>query len=380
MLTVLSIYIFARRLRFGLEAALMTSMLPTTVGILGPGFIVPVAMGLIFISLSLFIVYYLKGLRAYLMLFIIFFFMLSLHAATAVGLILLLFPFIILNLRGNFKQSIGVTLSLVIPFFIAILLFPGIKNNAMIQTFETVLSDQSNRWYVDIPELIVSYGYIPILLCMVGAPFLMIKGGKVNYGLVWGLVTLLIAFFIFHGFGYGSFLWYGRSFHYIWLIMSIIGGAGLAELMKFISQGWFINRVKNEFLKNNAWKILSAAVIVIMLGIGIQARQHIPYYYMIDNKDYEAFVWIRDNVDSGYKKAILDPWKGTAFTAITGKYIYARLSEKADKSDIAASDFLDRGSENTTFLKKNGITIVYTTGSTKNTNLVEVRDNVYLLR
>ena len=48
MMTVLSVYVMARRQGFGWEAALFTCLIPTTVGILGPAFLVPVAMGLLF--------------------------------------------------------------------------------------------------------------------------------------------------------------------------------------------------------------------------------------------------------------------------------------------------------------------------------------------
>jgi hypothetical protein len=40
---------------------------------------------------------------------------------------------------------------------------------------------------------------------------------------------------------------------------------------------------------------------------------------MIDSEDYQSFVWIKDNLDENYDEGILDPWKATAFTAITGR-------------------------------------------------------------
>ncbi len=60
-MTVLSVYILARREKFGLEAALLTCLIPTTVGILGPALLVPVAMGLLFIPIILFLVFNLKN-------------------------------------------------------------------------------------------------------------------------------------------------------------------------------------------------------------------------------------------------------------------------------------------------------------------------------
>jgi hypothetical protein len=117
-----------------------------------------------------------------------------------------------------------------------------------------------------------------------------------------------------------------------------------------------------------------------MLYIAIPARQQTYYYHMIDNKDYQAFVWIRDNVGSDYKKAVLDPWKGAAFTAITGKNVYAWIGERPEKDDRAAYDFLSGACEDTAFLKKNGISVVYTGEGCDNPNLVEVKENIFLLK
>ena len=81
-----------------------------------------------------------------------------------------------------------------------------------------------------------------------------------------------------------------------------------------------------------------------------------------------------------YKTAILDPWKGIAFTAITGKYRYTAIGEKPAEKDIEAYAFLNGGSKDTEFLKKNNISIVYTRGEVSNPDLVEVRKYVYLLK
>ena len=110
---------------------------------------------------------------------------------------------------------------------------------------------------------------------------------------------------------------------------------------------------------------------------------------MIDEVDYEAFVWIKDNVDADYQKAILDPWKATAFTALTEKYIYTRIHTVSGIKDKEAYNFISNGSTDTSLLRKNEISIIYTrlgSGSqaaefaSDNPDLVEVRKNIYLLK
>ena len=116
MITVLSVYALARRQGFGWEAAFFTCLIPTTVGILGPGFMVPVALGLPFIALSLFVAFNSRRWWSYLVLAILVTFLFLLHSATAVGLITILAPYILFNVRHNFKHSLGIALALAIPF------------------------------------------------------------------------------------------------------------------------------------------------------------------------------------------------------------------------------------------------------------------------
>ena len=111
---------------------------------------------------------------------------------------------------------------------------------------------------------------------------------------------------------------------------------------------------------------------------------------MINEQDYEAFIWIRDNVEESYGKAILDPWKATAFVAITGKHIYSRIHAYPKPIDEEAYEFLRGGCTDTAFLRENGISIIYTRvydgARNRNTNygsdnpdLVELAENIYLL-
>ena len=93
-----------------------------------------------------------------------------------------------------------------------------------------------------------------------------------------------------------------------------------------------------------------------------------------------ALDWIKENVDSSYSKAVLEPWKATAFTAITGKYIYSRIGEYPTPTDMAAYNFLGGGCRDSSFMKNSGISIVYTREPVHNADLIEVRKYVYLLK
>ncbi len=101
--------------------------------------------------------------------------------------------------------------------------------------------------------------------------------------------------------------------------------------------------------------------------------------HMIDKKDYEAFIWIRENVGDEYEKGILDPWKASAFAAITGKTGWARIVTYPHAGSERAYEFLKEGCTDTALLREKGISIVYTLGECYNPDLVEVRKNIYLL-
>jgi len=291
--------------------------------------------------------------------------------------VIVLVPYILLNLKGNFKHSLGITLAVVIPFLAP---FPWIFS-MLLPTAKSLLTPQPLPTYIDFPRITKIYGYLPILLCLLGTFLLAIRGGKKNYSLIFGLLALLVmvvAFFTFH---YGLHIMYTRGLMYMMLMVSIIAGAGLAGVKNLRLPAKLTARLGvPPIITQNVGKFLCLVLIGVTLAVGIPDRQDTGYYHMIDEKDYEAFVWIEENVDKDYKKAILDPWKATAFCAITEKNIYTRIHAFPEPSDEEAYKFLDGGCSNTAFLRENGISIIYTRGECQNPDLTEVRENIYLLK
>ena len=98
-----------------------------------------------------------------------------------------------------------------------------------------------------------------------------------------------------------------------------------------------------SFFGRNTGNILCLVLIGITLITVIPDRHSTSYYHMIDREDYEAFIWIRDNLGEEHKKAILDPWKATAFAAITLKDFYTRIHERPYPIDQRAYEFLGDG-------------------------------------
>lgn len=376
IITILSVYILAQREGFGWEAALFTSLIPTTIGILGPAFLVPLTMALPFIPLALFVAFNFRTTWSYVVLFIFTCFLLLTHAPTAVGLVIVLVPYILLNLKGNFKHSLGITLAMVIPFLVP---FFWILN-LVLSTAKSLLVPQALPTYVDYPVIIETYGYLPILLCLLGVFLLAIRGGKKGYGLVLGLLALLVMLVTMFNFHYGVPIMYDRGLMYTMLMMSIVTGAGLMKVKNLRLPVKLTAWLKPSPVRENIGNILCLALIGLTLAIAIPAHEETFYYHMIDEQDYQAFVWIRDNVNESYHKAILNPLKGIAFNAITQKDVYSAIKGYRKPSDEEAYKFLYDGCSDTDFLKENGISIVYTRWDCHNPSLIEVRKNVYLLK
>jgi len=163
------------------------------------------------------------------------------------------------------------------------------------------------------------------------------------------------------------------------LMMSIVAGAGLMSLRKLELPGTADIRLKRPLMTQAIGMFLGLILVGVTLAIAIPDHQNTPYYHMIDKQDYDAFVWIRDNVHGSYQKAILDPWKATAFTAITGKKVFTRIHAFPVSRDNEAYKFLENGSRDSAFLKENDISIVYSRLPCYNPDLIELRENVYLL-
>lgn len=375
-----SVYIFAKKLGFGWEAAFFTSLVPTTVGILGPALLVPVAMAFAFVPIILLLVFNFKTFWSYLTVSIIFSFLIILHAASAILVITIVIPFVILSLKRDFKHGLFITIALAFPFLITL---PWTFSLIMSQ-FQTIFVQKSLPPYHDFLNIITGYGYFPIIFCLIGVLFLTIKTNREKYGLVLGLVILLMMLAGFYSLHYGISLLYLRGLLFAMLMMSIVAGAGLMAIRKLTM--WLIDlKSKNHFIAHLGSILVCLIVVVITLAVAIPDRLATPYYHMIDKTDYETFAWIKDNISSNNKKALVDPWKATAFTAITGKYVYSRIVNNPTAKDEAAYEFIRNGGVDSEFLRENGVSIVYARinaieYSINNPDLVEVRKNVYILK
>ncbi len=374
MVTVLSVYVLAQREGFGLEAAFFTCLIPTSNGILGPAFLVPMALGLTFIPLSLFVAFNLKSRQGYLLLFIFSCWLILLHAPTAIGLCIILIPYVLLNLKGDLRRSLGILLAVAAPFVLSL---PW-TFKAAVSSVNSLLVSQMPSSFVTFPQLLQTYGFLPIAISLAGCIWLVLNADKKKLGLLLGLLALLLILIAFYRFHIGLPILYERGLTQMVLMLSIIAGAGLFWIRNIKLSGSYPGRT-SALLSRNTGTFLCLLVVGMTLIVSIPNRLATPYYHMIEEEDYRAFSWIKDNLGEDYSLAVLDPWKATAFTAITQKHVLHRIYPQQDPVDIKISQFLKDGCPSTATLRDNGVSLVYNELPCNNPDLVEVRKNVYVL-
>ncbi len=376
ILIILAGYIVGRRQGFGLEAAFFTCLIPTTVGVLGPAFLVPVILALLFIPLVLFVAFNFRTVWSYIVIFIFTCFLLLAHASTAVGLVIAIVPYVLIALKGNWKHSLAVAAALFLPFVAPL---PWIFRLS-VATVQSLFEPQPLVEYVVLPSIIEVYGYLPAAFCILGVIVLMKRGGSHNYGLASGLLLMLAMMVVFYQFHYGVPIMFYRGFMYTMVLMGVIAGAGLMWLKDFVIPPRFLRWPVLAWSKNYINVTLLLLCVALVLATTIPNRLSTSYYYMIDDRDYEAFVWIKENIGEEYNKAILDPWKATAFTAITGKKVYSRIQRYPKDTDKKATEFLREGCKDTEFLRESDITIVYSLVDCNNPDLIELRPHIYVVK
>ncbi len=374
--TVLSVYILARRQGFGLEAALCTCLVITTVGILGPAFFVAVALGLLFLPLLFFLLLNYRSWRSLLLVFLVILFLMLAHPPSAVLAVLALVPFYLLNLRYDFRHNLKIALIALV--FLACAVPFMIESHVIVSQVKTLATARGPIDYHDLPILVHHYGILPVIVGLVGVGILTLQGGKSNLSLALGLLAVSSMLAVFHNLRYGMAMLYLRGLLFVLLLLGIAAGAGIMGLRRFAAA--IAARYFKPAHAAGVGFAVSFTLVLVILGIALPQRLTEPYYLMINSQDYYDYAWCRNFVTVNKSRGIVDPWQGTAFSAVTGFPAYARILVAPGVDARKASSFLSDKARETRFLIANGINIVLLRDTSPNTDLIRVRNGVYLLR
>lgn len=341
--TVLSVYIFAERFGYGLHAAFFTALIPTSVRLLGPGFLVPVSLAVGFIALAFFIAFRNHGSR-YIPLFLIFLFLLYAHPPTALVLFIIFMPYIIAYREWKLAAVMITANIFALPQFLVMFTKRGLE--AM--QFPS---------YAFFDSLFIEYGYLPTIFCIIGTSLIHKRNEKDRF-LVYSTVILLFLNYFYRNSGWSIF-YPERNYFYIFILMSIIAGYGIAKLKD---------------------KRAIAVMVLLILFISYNAHIKMPYYYIIDDREFNDFVWIKNNLEG---TTIIDPWKAIAFTAVAEKYVYSYVGavphKILDPRNREVYEFFRKNCSDIEFLKNNNLSIIYSRGKCDAPELKKVKDNIYYL-
>ncbi len=377
-LLVFQAYAFGKGRGFGLGAAFLVSLIPTTVRFLGPAFLVPVSFGLVFVPLTLYVLHRLMlDMRGSVILFLISLSLLFIHPPTLVvvtGIIVVHLVFLQFDkekARKRMRYTI-LLLTSIIPIYILMLVWAPTWVDFVVS--ETI-SPELHLQLPPIQDALPKYGYIPAALFVLGALTIIYK--KRDYLALVILAISLLAFLqIYAWFYVGLDILYERGWLYLYVLMALLGAIALKEIW-----GWIMISLKNcPKIANIVSYTVVSVLVIISFVMSLNSHLSEPYYHVIDDRAYQDFLWVNKYVPQKYQIGILDTHQAWAFAAISGKFAYtAEISPNFHAMGRSAMEFLEGGAKDTSWLEERGITIVYTAEPVDNAKLIKVSNNTYLL-
>jgi hypothetical protein len=354
-----------------LISALLVALLPSNVTMGGPVFLMPVNLSLIFIPLALIFTFRLtkiKTLYNYIILFIITTFLLYAHPPTAMVLLTILGFYFLLNIfskNNESRQKAKYLFMTLLPSVIISLpnYLPAIQEKGL----ETI---KFNFW-VYLEGIPFIYGILPTAFFIIAFYFLIKTDKKEIWSLLLTSIFLILNVFVFTASGLSYLIPYQRTHIPLFLLMSIIAGYGFTRLLEF----------KKPSQKVGV--ILLIICLIATAGFAIDRNVNTSYYHLIDDSDYDNFLWIKNN-SSKNATILSDPWKARALAPIAERRVYAVIPFGPVEKEMVlvnnAYNFFAENCTNTTFLLENNIMVVYTSVNCQNQDLVQMRENVYFLK
>jgi hypothetical protein len=195
-------------------------------------------------------------------------------------------------------------------------------------------------------------------------------------------LTIVFAFLVFH---VGQANLYERAWMHGMLTMSFTAAWGLRWL-----RTQAMARIRRAWVAPAALAL--AAALLFATTASAQAAREGDYYHVLTEEQAQDLAWIRDHVDPNGSRALVTPWEGTAFNALTGIRVYAASpfsigglgsggNLSGYNSATRAQQVLNGDVSDEKFLDRFNVTLVYTGGSSvtvKAKNFTEERPGVWL--
>jgi len=371
--SIITSYVFILKL-LGKKEALVTSLLvallPTNNTMGGPVFLAPINLSLVFIPLGLLFGFNLLKIKKYfnyIFLFLILLFLLYSHPPSAIPLLLILSFYFIFNLFSKDTYLKNDAKYLFITIISAIICsIPNFLSEFLTRNLESI----TFNFWIQLQGIVLLYGIIPSLIFVLGFYLLSKQFDRRIWAILLTSIVLILNIIFFDYSGVSYLLPYQRTHIPLFLVISFIGSYGYVELMK-------LKKPKNIGF------LIFIVVIIGTIAISIPRNLETEYYHIIDDNDYDSFLWIKENTASDIV-VLSDPWKARALAPVAERRVYAVMpfGPNVEQMNLVfnANAFLNTNCTNTSFLIDNHIDIVYTTQPCNNANLTEVYLNTYLFK
>ncbi|MBI2935850.1 MAG: hypothetical protein HYY31_03445, partial [Chloroflexi bacterium] len=282
------VYILGRRDGFGLEGAALVGLMPTTLKLLGPSFLVPLGVGL-FLTPALLLLYYQFEFspRSTLLIGLLLLLLLVTHPATGVlhlllyGVNLAVFalaasiPWRVRLRRAAVVAGAGAVLGVAVLFLLRTEVFTA---------WALVAGDASPLPGTPARDVAGTLGIMPLSLGVAGLVLWSLSRRWIVYALGASMLGLVIIFAAYGQWSVGEGSVSHRGLMLFYLLLLITGGAGLAVARKSLAKGpwplaWWAPAMTGV--------ILAAAVLTT-----IPLRKAQQYYYLINDAVYYDTTWI----------------------------------------------------------------------------------------
>jgi len=406
------VYAVGRSEGFGWAAALLVPLIPTSVRTLGPAFLVPVAVSLLFVPVTILLLQRLEvnnvGKGLWLLLIVIGGSILVYPPVEIVLTVLAVLYLVAIvaetistrQYMTSGKILIGIVIRVTLPL---VILWQWIPSTAK-DTFAESISHGSGSSSHIIEALgynkgfLEAFGFIGVGLFIFGFFMYLFKR---SYGLrtfalpVCCVILLCFLYAIYPKYEVGPDILYERGWSYIALLMVILAGYGVGKCVQYIT-------MRNErsvftFQRHSGWMIRGAVIVIVgvliialMTGYKSDRREeYASYYHMVNDEIYADILWIGEEATIGEKVVVMEPSLAWVYPPIAGPgnrvtsaMSWPRRAEWGDK----VYEMFETGKADVDWLNKRNTTVIYTrlpgTGklvTMSDTNLIKVRPGVNLV-
>lgn len=349
ILICLGLFVFTRKMfneRAAVFSVLFFALLRSSVAILGPVFLVPMAIGMFLIVTGLYLIK-IKS-KAWM---IILPALLVIHPPSAMAFLLL----INIKFLGKLKEYPKNLLYQLIAGLIALPLYIEIFLTSGIGTVEKLaFTPLISALYI--PRFL-GWGLVAIALLGI---YVSVK--EKRYSVPVMVLALSLFAFAFYRFELDFFIPYPRALMYLFLLLGVMFGLGCSYLLN----------VEGKWIK------LLMIVIITLIAVisAIPKIQDDGFYHIMNEGDYAGFIFIKENTAED-SVVLVDSWKANALTPFAERAVYSRIvqgpNEFYEDRNNKIDGFFSGNCSDSEFLNRNNISLVY--GSCE--NLEEVYPGVY---